>query len=308
MNGMPQADRRALARELSRMAGASVAQSLAALRTPAARAARRIGVTGPPGAGKSTLIGRLARLRGAAHGPLSVIAIDPTSPRSRGSLMGDRIRMDALLADTDVHVRSLPTGRSTGGLSDNLADVLAVLDAHSFAEVWIETAGVGQTEYGARALVDVLMLVLDPGAGDQIQAMKAGILEEVDIVVVNKADQSGAPRMAGDLRAVLQRAGNGRRGFEPPVLLASVNDEASIVALSAVLDERIACIAQAARGQSDEWRRSERARFHAQALLHRRIDELAEQASCRVTESGDAGGRDVSGWYAWLVRELARSG
>jgi len=307
MNGTLHADRRSLARELSRIADASVARSIAQLRAAHGPAARRIGVTGPPGAGKSTLIGHLAQLRCAMHAPLAILAIDPTSPENRGSLLGDRIRMDARLADTDVYIRSLPSGRATGGLSDNVADVLAALDAHGFAEVWLETVGVGQAEYSARTLVDTLVLVLNPGSGDQIQAMKAGILETADIVVVNKADQPGAQRVAVELRSVLQRRA-GRRGGPsgadltacrgPAVLLTAANDAASLAALSAELDERLAQPIAAA-----EVARRQRARevFHAQALLHRRIDELVAQAADDAMPDG------VAGLYEWLAQKLVET-
>ncbi len=277
--------RRALARDLSRIARASVPESLQYLRAHASASARRIGFTGPPGAGKSTLIGRLAKVRAARGEPLAIIAIDPSSPKTSGVLLGDRVRMDALLADTDVYIRSLPSGWSADGLSDNLADVLAAVEADGFAEILLETVGAGQVENGARALVDTLVLTMGPQSGDQVQAMKAGVLETADIVVINKADLPGAERMAQDIGSVLERnRANGRR--VAPVLLAAANDTESIGRLSLAIDEhaqwRSAHVSAEATAQA-------RALFHARSLLNRRVAELidtlpAQTRSAPVTD------------------------
>lgn len=276
--------RRRLARDLSRLADAAVSESLRMLRDEAGQPGRRIGFTGPPGAGKSTLIGRLAKARAASGEALAIVAIDPSSPKSSGALLGDRVRMDALLAGTDVYIRSLPSGRSADGLSDNLADVLAAIEAEGFAEILIETVGVGQIEAGARALVDTLVLAMGPQSGDQIQAMKAGVLETADIVVVNKADLPGAERMAQDLRNVLERQREkGRR--VPPVLLTQASDSASIDALSLAIDEH------------EQWRLAhvdaalaagERRRWHARSLLNRRVAELIDTLPAGLREAGVA--------------------
>ncbi|CAG9274434.1 LAO/AO transport system kinase [Paraburkholderia unamae] len=276
------AARRRLARDLSRLADASVTEALAALRDEPQAAARRVGFTGPPGAGKSTLIGRLARLRAARGEALAIVAIDPSSPKSSGALLGDRVRMDALLAGTDVYIRSLPSGRCADGLSDNLADVLAAIAAAGFGEILIETVGVGQIEAGARSLVDTLVLMMGPQSGDQIQAMKAGVLETADIVVVNKADLPGAERMAQDIRNVLERQrGAGRR--VPPVLLTQASEGASIEGLSHAIDEHEAWrAAHADLAQAAETRRL----WHARGLLNRRVAELLDALPAGVREAG----------------------
>jgi LAO/AO transport system kinase len=272
----PQTDgvtrRRQLARDLSRLANATVSEALQILRDEPASTTRRIGFTGPPGAGKSTLIGRLAKSRAARGDALAIVAIDPSSPKSSGALLGDRVRMDALLAGTDVYIRSLPSGRSADGLSDNLADVLAAVEADGFDEILIETVGVGQIEAGARALVDTLVLAMGPHSGDQIQAMKAGVLETADIVVINKADLPGAERMAQDIRNVLERQrGGGRR--VPAVLLTQASDSASIEALSLAIDEHGAWRA----GHVDAAQAAEARRlWHARSLLTRRVAELID--------------------------------
>ncbi|VVD33433.1 Methylmalonyl-CoA mutase auxilliary protein, metallochaperone [Paraburkholderia dioscoreae] len=287
-----------LARRLSRISRATVSESLRVLRTQAEASARRIGFTGPPGAGKSTLIARLAKARAARGESLAIIAIDPSSPKTSGALLGDRVRMDALLADTDVYIRSLPSGRSADGLSDNLADVLAAVEAEGFAEILVETVGVGQVEYGARTLVDTLVLTMGPHSGDQVQAMKAGVLETADIVVVNKADLPGAERMAQDIGSVLERnRANGRR--VAPVLLAAANDAESVERLSRAIDEHTQWREQhVSRQETGE----ARALFHTRSLLNRRIGELIE------TLPSNTRGAPVADIYSHVVRLLNESG
>lgn len=284
----PQTDgltgRRQLARDLSRLANASVSEALQMLRDETVSTSRRIGFTGPPGAGKSTLIGRIAKLRAARGEALAIVAIDPSSPKSSGALLGDRVRMDALLAGTDVYIRSLPSGRSADGLSDNLADVLGAVEAQGFAGILIETVGVGQIEAGARALVDTLVLAMGPQSGDQIQAMKAGVLETADIVVINKADLPGAERMAQDIRNVLERQrGDGRH--VPPVLLTQASDAASIEGLSRAIDEHGAWrVAHVDAAQDAEERRL----WHARSLLNRRVAELIDAMPAAMRVAGVA--------------------
>jgi LAO/AO transport system kinase len=287
-----------LARKLSRISRATVLESLQVLRTQTDSSARRIGFTGPPGAGKSTLIGRLAKGRAVRGESLAIIAIDPSSPKTSGALLGDRVRMDALLADTDVYIRSLPSGRSADGLSDNLADVLAAVEAEGFAEILVETVGVGQVEYGARALVDTLVLTMGPHSGDQVQAMKAGVLETADIVVINKADLPGAERMAQDIGSVLERnRADGRR--VAPVLLAAANDTESIASLSRAIDEHTQWRAQHVNSRETG---EARALFHARSLLNRRIAELIE------TLPPEARAAPVADIYSHVARLLKEGG
>ncbi len=264
-------DRRALARALTRAASASVAEVLQAMETEAPTPARRIGVTGPPGAGKSTLAGSLARHRIGQARQLAVVAVDPTSPVTQGSVLGDRIRMDAIADDPRIYIRSLSSGQSHDGLTDNLPDVLAVLERFGFDEIILETVGVGQAEYGVRALVDTEVLVLVPESGDQIQAMKAGILETADVYVINKADLPGASRLAAEILGVLEAHGDPDGGYRPPVLFTCMGDPESIAALSAAIDRHLAW---AAAHRDPAAGRRERNRFRVRALLHRRMAEV----------------------------------
>lgn len=162
---------------------------------------RVIGVTGPPGAGKSTTIAVLVaayRQRGLR---VAVLAVDPSSPYSGGALLGDRIRMAAHINDTDVLIRSVATRGHLGGLAEAVPAAISVLAALSYDVVVIETVGVGQSEIEIAAVADPAVVVLNPGAGDAIQAAKAGLLEVADIVVVNKADREGADQTVRDLHA-----------------------------------------------------------------------------------------------------------
>lgn len=265
----PDLDRRALGRALSRAASAGVADVLVGATAEAAEGARRIGVTGPPGAGKSTLLGALARHRAQTCGRIAVVAIDPSSPQTQGAVLGDRIRMDAVVDDPRVFIRSFASRRAQDGLTDNIGEILGVLDAHGFDEILLETVGVGQTTYGVRDLVDIEILVLMPGAGDQIQAMKAGILETADIYVVNKADQPGAEQIAADLRGVL--ALTCPPGTPPPEI---VRTSATARDGIADLDDAIcAGLARAALRPRDAVRRA-RTRHRVRSLLARRLDEI----------------------------------
>ena len=188
MNEVSRNPRRALSRALSRIANADVSETLAQQNASTPATLSRIGITGAPGAGKSTLIARLAHLRKGVDRKIAVLAIDPTSPVSQGSILGDRIRMDSIADDPDIFIRSIPSRRAHDGLTDNTADLLNAMEGHGFDEVILESVGVGQAEYTIRTLVDTVVLVLLPESGDAIQAMKAGILEMADIYVVNKAD------------------------------------------------------------------------------------------------------------------------
>jgi LAO/AO transport system kinase len=170
---------------------------------PSAARSWTIGVTGSPGVGKSTLTSRLVQHFRAQGGRVAVVAVDPTSPFSGGAILGDRIRMQAHWADADVFVRSLATRGAHGGLSRSAADVARVLGAWGAVVVLIETVGVGQDELDVMRVADTTLVIQAPGAGDDIQAAKAGLLECADVFAVNKADLPGAERVVETLRAML---------------------------------------------------------------------------------------------------------
>jgi len=230
--GVPAADPSARARELTEAAIAGDRRALARLltavenRTPVAEAALRtlypmagrahlVGITGPPGAGKSTLVAALiAEVR--AHGrTVGVVAVDPSSPITGGALLGDRVRMQAYASDRDVFIRSMAARGHAGGLASTSAAAAAVLDACGFDMVLLETVGTGQSEVEVAAAADTTVVLEAPEMGDEVQAIKAGLLEVADIVVVNKGDRPGAQRTASQLRAMLvavARVGTADRG------------------------------------------------------------------------------------------------
>jgi LAO/AO transport system kinase len=163
--------------------------------------ARVIGITGPPGAGKSTTIAVLVAAYRAQGLRVAVLAVDPSSPYSGGALLGDRIRMAAHINDSDVLIRSVATRGHLGGLAEAVPAAIGVLAALAYDVVVIETVGVGQSEIEVAAVADPTVVVLNPGAGDAVQAAKAGLLEVADIVVINKADREGADQTVRDLHA-----------------------------------------------------------------------------------------------------------
>lgn len=180
--------------------------------------AHLIGVTGVPGAGKSTLLSRLAIELRKAHDKVALIAVDPSSALTGGAILGDRVRMGALEGAPGVFIRSMASRGAPGGLAYTTMDAIDVLDAAGYGAVLVETVGVGQDEFEIAGLVDTTIVVSAPGLGDDVQAIKAGILEMADIHVVNKADKPDAQKAARDIQATLAIAGS-RRRINVPVLL-----------------------------------------------------------------------------------------
>jgi LAO/AO transport system kinase len=189
---------RATGRLLSLIEGDRRDEVLAALDTPSARV---VGITGPPGAGKSTTIAVLVGAYRERGMRVAVLAVDPSSPYSGGAILGDRIRMAAHIDDPDVFIRSIATRGHLGGLAAAVPAAIRLLAALSYDLIVLETVGVGQSEIEIAAIADPTIVILNPGAGDAVQAAKAGLLEVADIVVVNKADRDGAKQTARDLRA-----------------------------------------------------------------------------------------------------------
>jgi LAO/AO transport system kinase len=197
-------NRRALARLISRVEdnGWLAAQALAEIFAGTGRA-RVIGVTGAPGTGKSTLVSELAKTYRRAGQTVGIVAVDPTSPFTGGALLGDRIRMRDLAGDPGVFIRSMATRGSLGGLARATADVIKILDAVGYEIILIETVGAGQSEVDIARTADTTIVVEAPGLGDEVQAIKAGILEIADVLVVNKADREGATNTVRALQAML---------------------------------------------------------------------------------------------------------
>lgn len=232
-------DRRGLGLTLTHLANASVEEVLANgahAQHPPGNAAYRIGFTGPPGVGKSSLVGRLAQIRNPGI-RMGVLAIDPSSQKSGGAILGDRIRMDELESIQELYIRSFGSRSASDGLTDNLPELIAAMDSFGFDEVIIETVGVGQAEYAVRPQVDTLVLVLLPDSGDVVQAMKAGIMEMADIFVVNKSDLAGARKMAADVKRIASLRKQSQDQWRPPVLLTSLDDGASIDQLSGAINQ-----------------------------------------------------------------------
>jgi LAO/AO transport system kinase len=264
--------RRALARQITRVANASVPEVLTELTGASSGDSHRIALTGPPGAGKSTLISSLVRQRmeRGATPRMAVLAVDPSSPVSGGSLLGDRIRMDAIADLPGLFIRSLPSRGARNGLCDNVEDLLALVESHGYPEILFETVGVGQSEIDVRALVDTVVLVVPPDAGDSVQTMKAGIIEVADIFVVSRGGMPNARRMASDINAILDRVSAAQGVWRAPVILTDT-DGTGLEALSDAIDAHAAWLDAA---QNRKERARARRAYHLRMLLNRRLDEI----------------------------------
>jgi GTPase len=230
-------DRRAIARAISAVES-SDAQGIALLKRlfPASGKAQVIGVTGSPGAGKSTLVEKLAGAYRGAGARVGIIAVDPTSPFSGGALLGDRIRMQNLAGDKDIYIRSMATRGQLGGLAPTTHDVVTVLDAAGCDVVLIETVGVGQDEVEVARLADATALLLVPGMGDDVQTFKAGVMEIADLYVLNKADLPGAERLQQEIEAMLFLASRAD-GWRPPIVRAIATTGSGISEVRQALEQ-----------------------------------------------------------------------
>jgi len=264
-------DRRALARLLTAVENRTPTAE-AAMRQlyPRAGRAHLVGITGPPGAGKSTLVAALIgelRSRGRS---VAVIAVDPSSPITGGALLGDRVRMQAYAGDHDVFIRSMASRGHAGGLASTSGAAAAVIDACGFDLVLIETVGTGQAEVEVAAAADTTVVLEAPEMGDEVQAIKAGLLEVADLVVVNKGDRPGAQRTAAQLRAMLVAAGGPKVGAgggpdrpmpkRPEVLITTASTGIGVPELLAALDrhrvagrETVSAGARLARAEAQVW-------------------------------------------------------
>lgn len=197
--------------------------------------APRIGVTGPPGAGKSTLVAEYARLLRTEGLQVGVVAVDPTSPFTGGAILGDRVRMGEHATDPKVFIRSMATRGSLGGLAARTGDLCEILDAWGSQTILIETVGVGQSELDVAEAADTVAIVLTPESGDSIQALKAGLMEIADVIVLNKADHIGADSTEAALRSSL--AFRAQAGWEPPIVRTVAVERKGIEELHAALLE-----------------------------------------------------------------------
>jgi len=198
--------------------------------------ARILGLTGAPGAGKSTLVDQLAKHYRKQNRTVGIIAVDPTSPYTGGAILGDRIRMQDHFSDPGIYIRSMATRGSLGGLARTTADVATVMDASGRDLIMIETVGVGQDEVDIVRLADVTVVILVPGMGDDVQSIKAGIMEIADIFVINKSDREGAERVEREIRA-LQSLAIRSDHWTPPIVKTVASDGTGIGELVAAIAE-----------------------------------------------------------------------
>lgn len=258
---------------------------LRALDQKAIQAATVIGVTGPPGAGKSSLSARLVGLLRARGERVGIVAVDPSSVLSGGALLGDRIRMMAHATDADVLIRSMASRGRLGGLCGAAAGAARVMAGAGCSFVFLETVGVGQSEMDIVRLADLTVMVLAPGLGDEVQAMKAGLLEMVDLLVVNKADLAGAEGLALDLEGAARDRQRLHGQAPPPVCMASALEERGIAELLAKVEE----LAGRRRASGElESRRLDARRLE---ILDWALEFLRPRLAGQLTKPGvDAGG------------------
>ncbi len=234
--------------------------------------ARIVGVTGPPGGGKSTLVSRLAAEYSKTYDRIAIVAVDPSSPFTGGAILGDRIRMRDRFLEEGVFIRSMASRGHAGGLSRATMRVVNVLDALGTGLVIVETVGVGQEEVEVVRVADTVCLVTVPGLGDDIQAIKAGVLEIADVLVVNKADKPGADETARDLTQMLS-LGKGRTSWKPPIVRTSAQDNTGIDALAKAIDTHVEW--SIASGDRDA-RRAAAARQEVEVLLREALVKRLE--------------------------------
>jgi GTPase len=273
-------DVRALARAISTVENRSPGWSelLKAL-FPHSGKARVLGLTGPPGAGKSTLVNQLARFYRKENHTVGIIAVDPTSPYTGGAILGDRIRMQDHFSDPGIYIRSMATRGSLGGLARTTADVTTVLDASGRDIIMIETVGVGQDEVDIVRLADVTIVILVPGMGDDVQTIKAGIMEIADIFVINKSDRDGAEHVEREIRA-LQSLAMRSDGWTPPIVKATASQGAGIEELAgavAAYETHLKKANLALRKSVENWE---------QRLIEMLRDTLLEKAREHIADGG----------------------
>ena len=249
-----------------------------------------IGITGPPGAGKSSLVDKLAALYRKSGERVGIIAVDPSSPFSGGAILGDRIRMQALSLDKGVFIRSMATRGNLGGLARSTVEAVAILDAAGYEKIIVETVGVGQDEIEIAKTADVCVVVLVPGMGDDVQTMKAGIMEIGDVLVINKADREGVLRTEKELEGLLSFAP--AADWQPPIVKTVAIENRGIEDLAAAIErcrefQKTAPSSAERRQSIARWRILEllRERLVAQILngdaASAKLDRLAAEVACK---------------------------
>jgi LAO/AO transport system kinase len=267
-----------------------------------------LGFTGSPGAGKSTLVDQVAKIYRQQDRTIGIVAVDPTSPFSGGAILGDRIRMQSHHADPGIFIRSMATRGSLGGLASTTADVATVLDASGRDVVMIETVGVGQDEIDIVRLADVTIVVLVPGMGDDVQTIKAGIMEIADIFVINKADRDGAERVEREIRA-MQTLAIRKDSWTPPIVKTVATDGTGIEELVQTIQRYQAHLEQGDRARSrriENWR--ERIAEMLRDALFQRVlsDYLSEGDAQRYAAEVAEHKRDPYSLVEEIVAELGK--
>lgn len=285
-------NRRALARSISiaETGGTAARELLSAIYAHTGRA-HIVGITGSPGAGKSTLVNALALHWRRTDQTVGIIAVDPTSPFTGGAILGDRIRMQPLGGDTGIFIRSMASRGRLGGIAHATSDAIDLLDAAGFDIILVETVGAGQSEVEIASAAHTTMVIEVPGMGDDVQAIKAGILEIADIFVVNKADRDGADATVRQLRAMLHLGGPPRDGWEPPIVPAV-----------AMRDEGIANVAAAVERHRHHLMSTGQKMYRERARAKREFELLVQETALEQVRAQLA----EQGWEALLTRLAAR--
>ena len=233
-----------------------------------------IGITGSPGSGKSTLTRALARVARERKHSVGIIAIDPSSPFSGGAILGDRIRMNDVACEQDVFIRSLATHGALGGLCRAASDSIDVMDAAGREVIFVETVGVGQDEVDVMQAAATIVVLSVPGMGDEIQTLKAGVLEIADIHVVNKADREGASRVEAELRSMLGLGNPNKQPWQPPILSCVASREEGIAPLFDAISEHSKFLRSS--GELDR-RRRQMVKARVLGIAHDLVNEATER-------------------------------
>ncbi len=266
-------DRRALARLLSLIErGGEPAHEVGRLTYPLGGRAYTVGITGAPGAGKSTLTNGLVRLLREAGDQVAVLAVDPSSPFSGGAILGDRVRMSDHALDNGVFIRSMATRGHLGGLALATPEAVRLLDAVGIPWVLVETVGVGQVEVEVAASADTTIVVVNPGWGDSVQANKAGLLEVADLFVINKADRPGAAESRRDLEGMLELGE--ARGWRPPIVCTTATTGDGLEDLRSAIGDHRAYLESDGRLRA---KREARVRDELRLIVTQRLRDRAEE-------------------------------